>query len=528
MSYIGNQPFNTSYVNDVFSGNSTTTSFTMSRGAPSSNSILVTISGVLQDPSTYGVNGNILTFSQAPITGTNNISVRFLGMPASNVVSTAYRSVTDFTATVGQTTFGVSSYTPGYVDVYRNGVKLGAADFTATNGTTVVLAVAANAGDLIQVISFYISSVVNAIPATAGIISSGYLGAGSVGPTQMDNTGAGTGAVTLPKGTTAQRPSAANEGQLRYNTTDYVVETSQYGFWIQEENGYTVVTGKTRAVFQYTGANQSWVVPVGVSYIFVKMWGAGGGGGSYGGWRQGSTGGAGGYSEAIVPVVAGQTLTLQVGGRGWPRWGANRAWPNGGGASTGGGDNQYSASGGASSCLIVPTINSGSPCMFAGGGGGGGCVTGYTRMPGGAGGGLQGEDGYPDLIAYVGWAQVGKGGTQTSGGAAPSGSNTTGGAGAYNQGGTHQNTNCYGGGGGGGYFGGSSGCYQGSAMTGGGGGSGFIHSSLIRARTLTGIREYPPMFSDPDLVEYSLSGTRLAVGADEASCGGNGLIVIYY
>jgi hypothetical protein len=66
-------------------------------------------------------------------------------------------------------------------------------------------------------------------------------------------------------------------------------------------------------------------------------------------------------------------------------------------------------------------------------------------------------------------------------------------------------------------------------MTGGGGGSGFIHPSLIRARTLTGVREYPPMYSDSDLVEYSVGvGTRLAVGADEASAGGNGLVVIYY
>jgi hypothetical protein len=166
--------------------------------------------------------------------------------------------------------------------------------------------------------------------------------------------------------------------------------------------------------------------------------------------------------------------------------------------------------------------------MFAGGGGGGGSVNGWGRTPGGAGGGLQGEDAYPEITSYMPYAQVGKGGTQTAGGAAPSGSSTTGGAGSYNQGGTHQNGNCYGGGGGGGYYGGSSGCYNG-AMSGGGGGSGFIHSSIVKGQTLTGVREYPPMFSDPDAIEFSNgTGTRIAVGGDEGSQGGHGLVVFYY
>jgi len=58
------------------------------------------------------------------------------------------------------------------VDVYRNGVYLPTSDYTATTGTTVVLANAATSGDTITTISFYVSSVLNAIPATAGSVSS--------------------------------------------------------------------------------------------------------------------------------------------------------------------------------------------------------------------------------------------------------------------------------------------------------------------------------------------------------------------
>jgi hypothetical protein len=132
---------------------------------------------VVQDPSTYSVIGTTLTFSAAPPSGTNNISVRYLGIPASGVTTTAYRTVTNFIATAGQTSFSVPSYTVGYIDVFRNGVRLvnAGSDFVATTGTTVVLNNACTVGDSVVTESFYVSSVLNAIPATAGAVNSTYL-----------------------------------------------------------------------------------------------------------------------------------------------------------------------------------------------------------------------------------------------------------------------------------------------------------------------------------------------------------------
>jgi hypothetical protein len=147
----------------------------------------------LQDPSTYSISGTALNFSAAPPAGTGNISVRFLGIPASGVVNTAYRTQTEFTATAGQTTFSVPSYTVGYIDVYRNGALLGSADFTATNGTTVTLAAGASAGDLIETVSFYVSSVLNAIPATAGAVTSSYILDGAVTQAKLASGVAGNG-----------------------------------------------------------------------------------------------------------------------------------------------------------------------------------------------------------------------------------------------------------------------------------------------------------------------------------------------
>jgi hypothetical protein len=175
MSYIGNAPTTTAFLTDTFSGNASTTAFTMSVAPAGTTSMLVAITGVVQDPSTYSVVGTTLTFSAAPPTGTNNISVRYLGIPASGVTTTAYRTVTNFTATSGQTTFSVPSYTVGYINVYRNGVRLADADYTATNGITVVLTNAATLNDSVVTESFYVSSVLNAIPAAAGAVNSTYI-----------------------------------------------------------------------------------------------------------------------------------------------------------------------------------------------------------------------------------------------------------------------------------------------------------------------------------------------------------------
>jgi hypothetical protein len=98
----------------------------------------------------------------------------------------------------------VPSYTVGYIDVYRNGVRLVSTDFTATTGTTVVLNNACTAGDSVVTESFLVSSVLNAIPNTGGSVSASNLAASGTGSSSnflrgdMAWTSAtGTGSVAL-------------------------------------------------------------------------------------------------------------------------------------------------------------------------------------------------------------------------------------------------------------------------------------------------------------------------------------------
>jgi hypothetical protein len=211
MSYIGNAPISAAFLTDTFSGTGSQTAFTMTVAPANTSSIIVAITGVLQDPSTYSVSGTTLTFSAAPPSGTSNISVRYLGIPASGVTTTAYRTVTDFTATAGQTSFSVPSYTVGYIDVYRNGVRLVSTDYTATTGTTVVLVNACTSGDSVVTESFYVSSVLNAIPATSASVQQSYLASGVAG------TGPAFGAYQ----SSAQALSASTMTKILFQTEEF-------------------------------------------------------------------------------------------------------------------------------------------------------------------------------------------------------------------------------------------------------------------------------------------------------------------
>jgi hypothetical protein len=377
MSYIGNQPFITTYVNDEFSGNGSQTVFNLSVAPPNVNSILVTVSGVLQNPTTYGVVGRVLTFSQAPVAGTNNISVRFLSLPASNVVTSAYRSISDVTASAGQTVFSVSSYTPGFIDVYRNGVKLGASNFTASNGSTVVLANPANLGDLVQTIGFFVSSVINAIPSIGGAIGPSLLDVGSL---------SGSGAMIMPTGTTAQRPAVGANGMTRYNSTLQTLEFFNGTSWgsypgrLLAINTFTNDPGTENATFaQMTdGGTFTWTKPSGCTRVQVFCTGAGAGSCSNDSSYRSFTGGAGGTAIGFFDVTGVSSVTVTTGTGSQGVRGMGR--PGQGGTSSFGAF--CSATGG----------RGGGESPFSGGRGGFATGGNVLNLPGGAGQGSHSGD----------------------------------------------------------------------------------------------------------------------------------------
>ena len=88
MAYIGNNLTVSQYAPQIayFSGNGSTTAFTLPQSVVSSAQILVFVANVPQNPSSaYTVSGTTLTFTSAPPTGTNNVWVEYTSLQTNTV-----------------------------------------------------------------------------------------------------------------------------------------------------------------------------------------------------------------------------------------------------------------------------------------------------------------------------------------------------------------------------------------------------------------------------------------------------------
>ncbi|MFP2906515.1 Ig-like domain-containing protein [Pyxidicoccus sp. 3LFB2] len=268
-----------------------------------------------------------------------------------------------------------------------------------------------------------------------------------------------------------------------------------------------------RAVFSYTGADQSWTVPTGVNRVRVKLWGAGGGAVRY---RSGSSGGGGALATAILGVNPGEPVTVIVGGGGTPGdvLGTPVAAYGGGGAN----GVQNGAGGGGRSAIRRST----SEYATAGGGGGAGADSDGAYSAGGAGGarGLDGKDGATTDGTY---GLGGKGAFSHAGGAGGTsvGTTYTAQAGSQFKGGdaSTQWWSGNGGGGGGGYFGGGAGGADMSGGAGGGGGGGSSYAP--DGSVLAGNGRDAGGMQDADYV------AGIGMGA-QGGPGGHGRVVISY
>jgi len=96
MAFIGNTNTTQAFTPavDFFSGNASTTAFTLSRPVASVAQVQAVISNVPQDPgSAYTVSSNTITFTSAPLSGTNNIYVYYTS-PITQVIAPGQGTVT--------------------------------------------------------------------------------------------------------------------------------------------------------------------------------------------------------------------------------------------------------------------------------------------------------------------------------------------------------------------------------------------------------------------------------------------------
>lgn len=279
----------------------------------------------------------------------------------------------------------------------------------------------------------------------------------------------------------------------------------------------------TTRIFSATGAEQSFVVPAGISRISVLAI-AGAGGDALG------TGGQGAQVSAALPVTPGETLYLEVGGTGGSATATTAgAAPFGGGgagavgnASVGYGSG---AGGGASDVRTCPIDNDcadGSASSLAsrllvaaGGGGGAGGNGGDAGLLGGSGAdGQAGSGNSPGL--------GGGGATTTAGGTAgASGCGTAGRGGTLGVGGAGggwTDSRGAGAGGGGGLYGGGGG-YQGCSTNttasggAGGGGSSWVEDSATNTSSALAGSQAPEIAITYAVPTASPDATLLTFGS---------------
>jgi hypothetical protein len=244
------------------------------------------------------------------------------------------------------------------------------------------------------------------------------------------------------------------------------------------------VHAATTTPFGFTGAEQTFPVPAGVSRVRIEVFGGRGAPGCNGV----TPGGNGGNVAAIVPVTPGSTLFVNVGGNGVPASPAagGAGGFNGGGSggtSTGAAPQFHGGGGGGATDVRTVSGSLATRLIVAGGGGGGGGCGGAPAGTGGAGAtgevnfaitSTQGSNGGGPNAGTGGFNGPFGGGPGTSDGAASA--PTAGVSGLGGTGGSSFNAPSpaggAGGGGGAGLVGGGGGGAHGGDFNGSGGGGG--------------------------------------------------------
>jgi hypothetical protein len=157
MAFIGNTNTTQAFTPaiDYFSGNGSTTAFTLSRPVASVAQVQVTIDNVAQNPSSaFTVSANTITFTSAPLSGTNNIYVYYTS-PITQVIApgqgtvntTALGNITNIASGNSSLTLqtGSSNTTAVTVDTSQN-VGVGVTPSTWSTGKVVEVS---NAGSAI-------------------------------------------------------------------------------------------------------------------------------------------------------------------------------------------------------------------------------------------------------------------------------------------------------------------------------------------------------------------------------------------
>ena len=134
-----------------------------------------------------------------------------------------------FTATDGQTTFSTDdsstslAYVVGKIDVFLNGVRLAPADFTATNGTSIVLASGASTSDVMLVVAYGTFQVAD---LSAALTSALDLGSNKLTGSAIELDCSGDITIDAGGADTIFKDDGTEFGRITNSSSDFVLKTA--------------------------------------------------------------------------------------------------------------------------------------------------------------------------------------------------------------------------------------------------------------------------------------------------------------
>lgn len=253
MAFIGNTVTTQGFIPaiDYFSGNASTTAFTLSRPVASVAQVQAVISNVPQNPGdAFTVSGNTITFTSAPPSGTNNIYVYYTS-PITQVIAPSQGTVFPSSLSTG----GPSWDTTGQLTLPRNDTSNegGQLNFQRASDGTVVWSVDSYGNTSTPTLRF-----INGVTVAASLDgSNNFLVGTSSAPT-------GKGLVNLASNKTYQVNSTSVSALAWVNfngTTSPGTIRAQYNVSSVTKNGtgdYTVNFTNTLTDANYVVASNSW------------------------------------------------------------------------------------------------------------------------------------------------------------------------------------------------------------------------------------------------------------------------------
>lgn len=350
-SYVGNIIQNPILGDDVFSGNGSTTAFTLSRNMSTGNetALLVTISGVTQDPTaSYSVSGTTLTFTSAPPSGSSNIRVRYIGAlavnaalastAATNAATSASAAATSASAASTSASNASTSATNAASSATAAAGSASSASTSATNASNSASSASTSATNAASSATSAAGSASSASTSASSAASSATAASGYLAPVVSTSStsltiGTGSKSLTIETGkqwvagmpikiaVTASPSTNYMTGTVTsYNsgTGALVVDVSAvggsgtYSAWtlsLQSGTSAALTTKMLRA--RYLTSGTSYTPASDVKEFYAQVYGA------TGGASAGSLGGIGGpgYSEKYYPAPSGSyTYSIGAGG----------------------------------------------------------------------------------------------------------------------------------------------------------------------------------------------------------------------